>query len=57
MAPARKDDDIRVGNDGYCKVYLKKAFSTESVIHAVHENIEKKDSLTWDLHSDALHAS
>ena len=57
MAPARKDDDIRVGNDGYCKVYLQKAFSTESVIRAVHENIEKKDSLTWDLHSDALHAS
>ena len=42
MAPARKDDDIRVGNDGYCKVYLKKAFRTESVIHAVHENIEKR---------------
>ena len=42
MAPARKDDDIRGGNDGYCKVYLQKAFSTESVIRAVHENIEKR---------------
>ena len=57
MAPARKDDEIRVSNDGYCKVYLKTAFSTESLICAVHENIEKKDSLTWDLHSDALRAS
>ena len=37
---AASSADPRMGADGYAKRYLRKAYSTEAVIHAVNLNIE-----------------